>query len=282
MSNGPVFIVGAPRSGTSILYRTLLKHPRFAVAATEGLQLAESGLLDYLESAPRWRIGRPPRLWRYFLADQDGYSRFLSDVAAAGDGPTWREEVVRAFVRHAASVRGCQRLVEKTPTHIDRADLLLAAEPEARLLFIHRHPVDVYSSYRRRALVDPEATWADLTVEEFAAVYNRQSAAALDHSRREPRRFLLVSYAEFTSDPNATTRRICSFLGEEFHPAMTVEEKPDLTKARFDPHLFGDIVESTKDWSRFVDVATARRLEELTEPVASALGHRRRLAPGPA
>lgn len=287
MNRGPVFIVGAPRSGTSILYRTLLKHPSFAVIGDEALQLAESGLLDQIEAAPRWRPGRPPRLWRFFLADEERYREFLDEVARAvsdagpgGSVEDWAGPVIRAFILHGRRARKCRRLLEKTPTHIDRAGMLLAAEPSARLLYIHRHPVDVYSSYRRRAAVDPAATWADLSVEEFATVYNRQSGEALVWAEREPSRFLLVSYLAFTTDPDSETRRICEFVDEEFQPAMIVEERPDLGRARFDPHLYGDIVESTKDWSEFVDVDSARRVEDLTWSTATALGHRRRLTDG--
>ncbi|MFP3915741.1 MAG: sulfotransferase, partial [Actinomycetota bacterium] len=86
---GPVFIVGAPRSGTSILYRTLLKHSSFAVEGDEALQLAESAVLDSMHTAPRWKPPRPPRLWLFFLRDADAYRAFLDEVArhTAGHEP---------------------------------------------------------------------------------------------------------------------------------------------------------------------------------------------------
>lgn len=284
---GPVFIVGAPRSGTSILYRTLLKHSAFAVAGDEALQLAESAILDSLHSAPRWKAPRPPRLWLFFLRDEVGYGAFLAEVGeitaglevvASGEKPPWTAPVLEAFVRHASATRSCRRLLEKTPTHIERAHWLLDALPSARLIFIHRHPLDTYTSYLRRARVDPKATWAALSVEDFAAVYRRHTdqAAALESDR--PDRFLAVSYEEFTTDPSAQTGKICDWVGEDFRPSLVEERSPDLTRSANDPYLFGEITRETKDWSEYVDHETARLLEDQTAEAADRWGYRPRLA----
>ena len=123
----------------------------------------------------------PGRLWLYFLQEASAYDAFLADVQAAtadaapwreGGRPPWTESVLAAFVRHALATRRCHRLLEKTPSHIDRAEWILDSLPEAQMLFIHRHPVDTYASYRRRAEVDPKATWAALTVDEFAEIFS--------------------------------------------------------------------------------------------------------------
>lgn len=285
LTGAPVFIVGAPRSGTSILYRTLLKHPRFAVRGDTALQLAESGILDSLHSAPRWKPPRPPRLWLFFLQDEAAYARFLADVHAATSGgeavaadvkPPWSTEVLQLFVSHAVATRGCARLVEKTPTHIERADWLLDSLPDAKLIFMHRHPLDTYTSYLRRARVDPKATWAELSVEEFAGVYRRHGALATGLSLAVPDRFLTVGYEEFTANPAAVAARICDFVGEEFVSGMVEEPSPDLRRSANDPHLFGEIISQTKRWSDFIDGRTAALVEAKTEEAAAGWGYRPR------
>lgn len=286
MTGGPVFIVGAPRSGTSILYRTLLKHSSFRIVGDEALALAESGLLDALPAAPRWKAPRPPRMWLYFLRDEAAYSRFLAEVREATEGagpsapdepPPWTRPVLAAFVRHAAEARSCRRLVEKTPTHIDRAEWLVDALPTARLLFIHRHPVDTYSSYVRRASVDETATtWADLSVDEFADVYRRQSLHARRLASELPDRFATVAYEAFTADPATEAARLCAFLSEPFEPSMAVEATPDLERSSNDPHLFGAITMETKRWSDYVDDRTAVEVEDRTWDVAAGWGYVRK------
>jgi hypothetical protein len=284
-----VFIVGAPRSGTSILYRTLLKHPAFSVVADEALALAESGILDSIHSAPRWKPPRPPRLWLFFLRDDEVYDAFTSEVRRAteaappvppGDRPPWTADVLGAFVRHASTARSCRRLLEKTPTHIDRAEWLLEALPDARLLFIHRHPLDTYTSYLRRARVDARArSWAQLTVEEFAEVYVRHARVATTLARRHPDRFIVVAYEAFTADPATNVAALCDFVGEPFEPGMVEEDAPDLTRSSNDPHLFGAITQRTKSWEDYIDPADAAAVEDATREAAEGWGHPRRTRP---
>jgi hypothetical protein len=56
-------------------------------------------------------------------------------------------------------VRASQRVLEKTPRHVEHIDKLFHCFPKAQMLYIHRHPVDVYSSYVRRGQIDPKADW---------------------------------------------------------------------------------------------------------------------------
>jgi hypothetical protein len=277
-----VFIVGAPRSGSSILYRTLLKHPSFSVEGDEALQLAESAVLEALGSAPRWKAPRPPRLWLFFLRDEEGYGRFLDDVKAITAGseathpegkPPWAKDVLEVFVEHASEVRRCHRLVEKTPTHIDRAEWLLDSLPTARLLFVHRHPLETYTSYLRRAEVDQRATWAKLTIEEFAAVYRTHTRKAQHLAATHPDRFLTVGYERLTHHPRRELEGICEYLGETFSDDLLQEANPNLGRSTNDPHLFGPITAKTKEWSDFVDTAVARLVEAKTREAADSWGY---------
>src|SRR4029453_13830088 len=64
--------------------------------------------------------------------------------------------------------RPCGRTREKPPRHVEHVGKLFACFPQARLLYIHRHPVDVYSSYVRRGQTDPPAAWGRTPLEEVS------------------------------------------------------------------------------------------------------------------
>ncbi len=89
--------------------------------------------------------------------------------------------------------------------------------PGRQGLSIHRHPVDVYSSYVRRGKVDGKADWARIGVAEFCAKYASNIRKARRPARRWPDAVLLVGYERFTTDPEAEFGRICAFLDEPFH-----------------------------------------------------------------
>ena len=214
----PVFIVGAGRSGSSLLYRILLTHSSFAPRVSS---LQESHLFDKLPRAATFNDSSPPQLIAFMLYDLAQYRAFLADTRLARLAavpfvlsqrlPGGRESlsiwklspnpyIVRTYFRRAAAARGVTRLVEKTPNHIAYVGELEIAFPGARYLYIHRHPVDVYASYRRRGLVNAQR-WVNQTVGEFCRSYRTLDVASHGVRRGTSR---IVSY-DFIRPSDART-----------------------------------------------------------------------------
>jgi hypothetical protein len=286
----PVFIVGEARSGTSILYRTLQKHSSFA---PKRQSLVETDMFAHLPRA--FLFGRTdPDAWiKFFLEDRQEWDQFLRSIrwprlatAAlapvnylrrdkwgwlfhAGLGPA----VLRSFVFHATRARGCRRLVEKTPTNAQHLKELTAAFPHARLLYVHRHPVDVFSSYRRRATVDPAGGWADVDVRSFAERWTTSTAHVLSWLDSGRRNLLPIRYESFVEDPEATFLEICAFLDEPFEAQAVDESRPDVRRWPVDPHLWGAIVPRTKAWRDHISTEDAATVQHLTGSIMRRLGY---------
>lgn len=268
--SSPVFIVGEARSGTSILYRTLQKHPAFACRVPS---LVETELFAHLPRAFLFSATYPRPWIRFLLDDSGAWREFLASVrlprlVSAVLAPVsyllgdrrwalWRPSLgrllLRSFAYHAMRARGCRRLVEKTPTHTRHLRHLTSAFPRCRLLYVHRHPVDVYSSYRRRAQVDPKAAWADLGAEEFCRRWEASTRRVLCWLDEGHDNLLAMRYEDFCTDPASTMRNVCAFLDEPFDPEVVTERWPDATRWPVDPHLWGEIVERTKDWRDHIE-----------------------------
>src|SRR3712207_2633945 len=73
----PVFIIGEARSGSTIFYRTLLKHPSFA-PREETLQ--ETSFIRQAPLAFQFAEDRPRNLRRYMLEDDDCWRAFLDSL----------------------------------------------------------------------------------------------------------------------------------------------------------------------------------------------------------
>jgi hypothetical protein len=286
----PVFIVGEARSGTSILYRTLQKHSAFM---PKRQSLVETEMFAHLPRAFRFGPTYPDPWIKFFLEDRQEWDRFLRTIRLprvataalapvnylrrdrwdwlfyAGLGPA----LLRSFVFHATRARGCRRLVEKTPTNARHVEKLTAAFPRAQLLYIHRHPVDVFSSYRRRAAVDPNGGWADMDVRTFAERWTTSTAHVLSWVESGKGNLLTIRYESFVEDPVTAVVRICDFLDEPFE-AQTVEEtRPDLRRWPVDPHLWGAIVPRTKEWRDHISAEDAAMVQDLTGPIMQRLGY---------
>lgn len=283
----PVFIVGEARSGSTLLFRTLAHHPVFR-PRRENLQ--ETSLFVQAWRAGQFTAEAPRNLRRFMLDDSSEWGAFLVSLrplrpvlrAAAqhrpGRGWDWLTILVcRLYIYHASRARGVGRLLEKTPGHIDHIDRILACFPAARLLYIHRHPVDVYSSYVRRALVDPKADWARIGVGEFTGLIRTRVGRATAAARRHPDSLLLVRYEDFTTHPGDELRRICRFLDIEDRPAivddMRVNDGPRWAHWERSTHLFDGIKTHTKHWETYISPHQADRVQLELAEVMETLGH---------
>jgi hypothetical protein len=288
--SSPVFIVGEARSGTSILYRTLQKHSSFRPSE---VNLAETNIFVHLRRTFMFDQTYPETLRQFMLGDRRAYRDFLRSigalrvVSALWVGPNYllrdradwlwyanlNHLLLRSYFFHAAAARGCRRLVEKTPTNTPNIAKLTRTFPRARLLYVHRHPVDVLGSYRRRAKADPDATWANLTPDDFCRTWLASTERVLAWLARGNENLRLVRYEAFTQDPDAEFERICAFLDEPFEREAVEERHPDLTRWRGDPLLWGPVVRQTRAWTDYVTAAEAEYLQQRLLPVMDALGY---------
>jgi len=186
------------------------------------------------------------------------------------------------FFAVARETRGVVRLVDKTPQNTPYARHLLLAFPQARLLYLARHPVDVYSSYRRRSALDAGADWTRLPVDEFIRRYRFMAETALRFVEQHPEAIALVRYEDLTTDLEATFERICRFVGECPDREALLRDTSDEGGVAFDPHLFSAVVAKTKEWSDYVSPQEAAEIERQLAPIVAEFGYEPYVAARPA
>lgn len=302
----PAFIVGAPRSGTSILYRALQGHSQFRpdhCTHPTGVDLTESRIFARPFLA-RDRENSPA--FEYMLSDNEAYDRlqemsrtavpFASLALRCGMSvvaphvPPLREQIwrfmgndrlVRLFFYFARQARGSQRTLEKTPDHINYLPEIRATFPRCRLLFVHRHPVDVYTSYRRRLgtrldLGRPQrsARWLQLTGKRFCKLYGRHARLAYNDARQN-RSMLLIAYRDLATTPGASIRQILSFLDLPFEEGCIPRDDSSQDTWGEDPLLFGSLTAHSKDWRDHISINCARQIEERLSSTMEMLGYQR-------
>lgn len=287
----PVFITGVPRSGTTMLYNTMLEHSTFRSQAENS-----AGISLGVESAAFMRPGNVffcDRADRYLLENQEIKSQFLTSVERIIPhqklGNTLhhmmlrrrpilglREKsyqlglnhlVLRSYFYHAKLARDVSRILEKTPDHIARVPEIKTTFPKAKFVFIHRHPVDVLSSYRKRLKLSIEKKhdlenlgWLKSSVEHFCRIYRRYTNLAFQEKANDPQNFTIVKYEDLVDNPDEKLREVCSFLGESFEAGMIpTSESP--AGRQFSAVAGGKFVRQTKQWSDFLSEEDARLLE---------------------
>jgi hypothetical protein len=253
---GPIFVVGAPRSGTSLLRQLLNRHPAIALCG-------ESYFFYYVFER-RAAFGDPPdpavraRIVERYLATRQvaqlGLDREALAAALTRDGDSY-PALFLALLRHYAAAHGKRRCGEKTPGHALHAEALLSMYPTARLLHIVRDPRDVVESLSRMP-------WAPQSPLANARAWRRHVGAA-GRCAADPR-YRLVRYEDLVQDPGAALAALCAFLGEPFDGEMLEagprSEAPEWWFARAQ----GDVSPARSGrWRRTLDAETVALVEWL-------------------
>jgi sulfotransferase family protein len=212
----PFFVVGCPRSGTTMLRLMLDAHPRIAIPP-------ESHFVGGL-TLRRLRLGkRPLRALELALAHTELHewdadpALLRASVEAAR--PRTLADMLRALFGAYAEAQGKARWGDKTPGYVRRLPALARLFPDA--LFVH-----LIRDGRRVAASLGEVPWGPASAASAARWWRQRVRKGRRAGRHlGPERYLEVRYEDLVDDPQAALRRVCAFLGEEFDDAMT---RPDL------------------------------------------------------
>jgi tetratricopeptide (TPR) repeat protein len=193
----PIFIVGFPRSGTTLLEQAIDAHP-----ALESMD-EQPYLQKALDTLFARGVDYPHGLARASRADLD----------------CARQEYMR-LARRRVRLDAGQRLVDKNPLNLLRLPLIRRLYPQSRLLLAVRHPCDVLMSCYLQHFRAPDFALLASDLERLATGYARaldfwfdQAALLAPHLRQ-------VRYEQLVVAFEAEMRGIAAFLGLDWHDAM--------------------------------------------------------------
>lgn len=211
---GPVFVVGASRSGTTLVYSLLLASDAFPRYEAETL---------LLEEGPR-RYGalHRERAYRSFIRDWLRSRQFsrsgLDPGAFAGRARDHRSSYLaflEFFMGEVASRQGKTRWAEKTPGHVFSVRELAAHFPDARFLHVVRDGRDVALSRRRLGWTGTRSRNPLAALVYAAAHWEAAVAAGHSGARRLGERVLEIRYEDLVREPEPALRAIEQFAGVE-------------------------------------------------------------------
>jgi tetratricopeptide (TPR) repeat protein len=202
-SQAPVFIVGMPRSGTSLVEQIVASHSRvFGAGELDALR----EIWDTLSAHNR---GRPVEKW------DAAFARRLAD-------------------RHVGSLQtlgnGAVRVIDKMPDNISLLWLIAALFPSARIILCRRDLRDVCLSCYFQHFTEGHLYAYDLA--DCGARALEIDRLATHWLRVLPLDILEIDYEKLVLDPESESRRLIAFLGLEWEPACRDfhrTERPVLT-----------------------------------------------------
>ncbi len=217
-----IFVAGFYRSGTSLLYACLNRHPDIAIfyeAEILGVALPEA--IGYHS---KWVDGADMR------------SNFIRRHKLDSIAPFWRSEghkpvdIYRAYAR----AKGARYGGEKSPPFSLMLPELATRFPNGKIITMSRDPDEILSSVVRAGKYDPH--FGRKGMFERMVAYQEKMLKDSAELQKAGHPILHLNYQDLVRDMEGTCRHICAFLELPFAAEMCDPGKADLSAVHVAPH----------------------------------------------
>ncbi|MFP8874527.1 MAG: sulfotransferase [Myxococcota bacterium] len=201
------FLIGSPRSGSTLLARMLGVHSQIHAPDEPHLltPLAHLGYYASVEKAPYDPFITAAAMRELVSALPQGERDYLDALRAYTD----------SVYARLLSASGCHYLLDKTPAYALVLDFAARLYPAARYIVLTRHPMAIWCSYAE-SFFDGDY----LAAHAHNHLLERYVPAIGRFLREKPVPLCHVQYEQLVQEPEQELKRICEFTGISFEPGM--------------------------------------------------------------
>jgi hypothetical protein len=255
----PIFILGCPGSGTSLLRRMLHHHPRIAIPPETRFLLSayehrdaygDLRELENRKALAEWIVaGAGTRFASLGLSPRKITEEVVSGPPTLGSA---LGIVLRAYARQL----GRPRWGDSRPGYVQYIDALLSLFPNAQIVHMIRDGRDCVASLKRMR-------WWRMPIHHSVATWTQAIDAGRAAARRlPPGTYVEARYERLTTDPGSSLGALCEFLDEEYDTAMA-RPASSVSPARW--------ADTLAPWElQLCETAMAERLTEYGYPPSGA------------
>lgn len=232
-SNPPIFIVGAPRSGTTLLQYMLKSHPEISLPTGEShffipfyQRRAEFGDLKVKENLKFLLTEIYNARSDFFDDDLHGIKfdiNILTDKLHAINVSTV-PDVISAIFQLNADAEGKKFWGEKTPYYILHLPIIKEMFPDARIVHIIRDGRDCAISMLERR-------W-DLRIYNIyhaAYTWTKYVKSGQDFGKINPDSYFEIHYEDILTSPQKSLKALCNFLDAKYNDSLVNFKKSNET-----------------------------------------------------
>jgi hypothetical protein len=220
-----VFLIGAPRSGTTLLARMLSAHSAVYGRAEPHLitPIAHLGYFGSVQKAPYDPYNVEQAVKEIVAEIPRGEAGYLEALRA------YTDSVYAQLMERAP--QGTRYFLDKTPAYALVLPFLTKLYPDAKYVVLTRHPLAVLTSY-----VESFFDGNYQVAMEHNPILARYVPALARLVRERPVPLVWVKYEELVKDPETQFRGVCDYLGVPFEEsAISYGESGEAFKGLGDP-----------------------------------------------
>jgi Tfp pilus assembly protein PilF len=252
----PIFIVGFPRSGTTMVEQTLTAHPRISAGD-------ELPIINELTTII-------PRMLNSPLAYPEAFADlWLGDQAEGLDN--LRDYYLQRARQLGAVRKGASWFTDKMPLNETHLGLIGLIFPQAPIIHLLRHPLDVVLSVFSNQLT--HGFYCAYDLESIARHYVLVMDLVAHYRREMPLRYLAIRYEDIVADQEPNVRKMLAHVGAPFERrCLDFHENRRYARTA----SYAQVTEKLYDRSRYRYRAYRKELAPviaLLEPTIFALGY---------
>jgi len=230
-NNAPIFIVGAARSGTTLLQYMLRSHPDISLPTSESHffipfygRRDEFGDLSQVENLYSVIEQIYQAQTEFFDDDFHGIKFNVRDLALGckEQGITSIPGIISFIFQKNATAEGKIRWGDKTPYYILHLETILDMFPNAQIIHIIRDGRDCSLSMLERK-------W-DLRIfntYHSAYIWDKYIVAGKKFGHKHPKSYIEIHYEDLLNQPESSIHKLCAFLKIEFNHSVINFELSD-------------------------------------------------------
>lgn len=233
-TEAPIFVVGFPRSGTTLLDTLLRGHPGLDVveespAVAQMISTLEGPADEYLESLGQ---AAPARI-------EAAREAYLEALGRSGSGPA-----------------GAPRLVDRFALNIVYAGEIARVFPAASFVLVLRHPADCVLSCYQRAFRASSANASFHDLDDAAALYDRVFELWCAYEERLDLNVTRVRYEDLVTDTEVTCRNLLAALDVTWNDGVLDHQRQARQRPVIGTASYAQVIEPIHDqamerWRRY-------------------------------
>ena len=215
-SDRPIFVVGCPRSGTTMLSLMIHAHPRLAMPPESRFLIKTWRKREKYGdlSTPEQRLALAKSCVRTGSKVRDLGLDPDETLRAILEAPPTLGSAFGTVFKMFADKHGAARWGDKRPAYYQEVDVLLRLFPDAQIVHIVRDGRANVASLKKMPW------WPYDSIGSMASWSQAEFCSQRNAKRLPADVFHVIRYESLVADPEPVLRELCAFLQEDFVPAM--------------------------------------------------------------